>query len=92
MTKKVISFIIYGLLLIMVILFMYTTIQRKIAKEIYTNICGYTFLEVLTGSMSGTIEIGDGVLVKLTTDVEKNIIRNDIYFGNTLLYSETNFE
>ena len=74
MTKKVISFIIYGLLLIMVILFMYTTIQRKIAKEIYTNICGYTFLEVLTGSMSGTIEIGDGVLVKLTTDVEKEDI------------------
>ena len=74
MTKKVISFIIYGLLLIMVILFMYATIQRKIEKEIYTNICGYTFLEVLTGSMSGTIEIGDGVLVKLTTDVEKEDI------------------
>ena len=30
---------------------------------------GYTALEVVTGSMSGTIEIGDLVIVELTKDI-----------------------
>lgn len=74
MAKKFLNFIIYGIILVMIILLLYSIIQRKVTGEKYSNLMGYTLLEVVTGSMSGTIEIGDGVLVKLTTDINENDI------------------
>lgn len=74
MVKKVLNIILDIIIIAVIILLLYSIIQKNITKENYTNIFGYTFLEVLTGSMSGTIEIGDGVIVKLTKDVEKEDI------------------
>lgn len=59
---------------IIIIGLLYSIIQQNITEKKYTNLFGYTFLEVLTGSMSGTIEIGDGVLVKLTSDIQEEDI------------------
>ena len=47
---------------------------KKITGEKYTNLFGYTLLEVVTGSMSGTIEIGDGVIVKVTSEIKEDDI------------------
>lgn len=74
MVKKVLNIILDIIIVVVIILLVYIMIQKSITKENYTNIFGYTFLEVLTGSMSGTIEIGDGVIVKLTKEVEEEDI------------------
>ncbi len=74
MVKKVLNIILDIIIIVVIILLVYIMIQKSITKENYTNIFGYTFLEVLTGSMSGTIEIGDGVIVKLTKEVKEEDI------------------
>lgn len=55
--------------LIILLISIYYLFQTKILKKDYVNICGYTIFEVATGSMSGTIEVGDVIIVKLTKDV-----------------------
>ena len=84
--KKTISIIIGHilniLLLIVFILIMigiYYIVQIKVFQNDYANLFGYTFFEVATGSMSGTIEVGDVVIVKITKDVNK---------GEVIVYKE----
>ena len=74
MTKKFFNFIIYIIIFIIIVLLLYGIIQNKIENKNYINLFGYTFLEVVTGSMSGTIEVGDGIIVKLTSDIKENDI------------------
>ena len=74
MAKKFFNFIIYMIICIIIIVLLYGIMQKKITGENYTNLFGYTLLEVLTGSMSGTIEIGDGVIVKVTLDIQEEDI------------------
>lgn len=49
-------------------------VQTRILKKETAEIFGYTAFEVVTGSMSGTIEIGDLIIVKVTNDVKINDI------------------
>ena len=72
-TKTVLN-IIYIILAIVVIILIYNIIQVSILNKPYMNIFGYTLFQVKTGSMSGTMEIGDIIIVKLTKDVNKNDI------------------
>lgn len=65
---------IYVILAIIVIILIYNIIQIGILNKPYMDIFGYSFFQVKTGSMSGTIEIGDIIVVKLEEDVEKNDI------------------
>ena len=55
---------------------------------------GYAFFEVATGSMSGTIEIGDVVIVRVTKDVEENDIivfkEEDNYITHRLIKKQDN--
>ena len=74
MAKKVLNFAIYMMIIVIIKLLLYGIIQKKITGEKYTNLFGYTLLEVVTGSMSGTIEIGDGVIVELTSDIKEEDI------------------
>lgn len=73
-TLKTILNTIYVILGIIVIILIYNIIQISILNKPYMNIFGYSFFQVKTGSMSGTMEIGDIIIVKLTTDVEKGDI------------------
>lgn len=59
---------------ILIIIGIYYIVQIKVLKKDYSNLFGYTFFEVATGSMSNTIEIGDIVIVKITKKVNKNEI------------------
>ena len=79
--KKVLSKILGNILnILLIIAFLilifgiYYNVQTKLLNKEYVNIFGYTFFEVATGSMSGSIEVGDVVLVKITNEVQENDI------------------
>ena len=74
MIKKFLNIFLTIIIVIAIIVVIYSVVQSRVSGEPYTNIFGYTLLEVVTGSMSGTIEIGDGVIVKLTDEVAENDI------------------
>lgn len=59
---------------ILIMIGIYYIVQIKVFQNDYSNLFGYTFFEVATGSMSNTIEIGDVVIVKITKEVNKNEI------------------
>ena len=73
--KKIISKTITIFLAIFTFLVMslaiYNFISVKIFNKDYPNLFGYTFFEIVSGSMSPTIEKGDMILVKL--DSEYNV-------------------
>lgn len=68
--SKFIGFI-WLLIVIMLIIYIF---QITILKKEYANIFGFTLFYIKTGSMEPTLEVGDGVLVRVT----KNISINDI--------------
>lgn len=70
--KRVLKYLAYSILIILVTLCVYTFVVTDVLKKDYVNIFGYTYFVVSTGSMSGTIEVNDIIFVKITDDVEKN--------------------
>ena len=66
-----------------IIFSLYGFYQLKIQNKTYFNIFGYTAFNVVTGSMSPTLEIGDVIVVKITD----NIAQNDII----TYYKDENF-
>ena len=62
---------IFGIILLILI---YKNIQIKILGNDYASFFGYSLFEVQTGSMAGTIEVGDWIIVKY----EKNIKVDDV--------------
>lgn len=67
---NILSFII-GIILIIAL---YAWMQVNMFDNEYASIFGYTVFDVVSGSMSGTIEINDYVIVKNTQDIELNDI------------------
>ena len=74
--KKLISKVIDYALDVLIVLFaifllisMYTAFQVKVLGNEYSNFFGYSLFEVQTGSMHGTIEAGDWIIVKTGRDV-----------------------
>jgi len=61
-------------IIILVILIGYNFFQISILNKKYSNFFDYTFFEVTTGSMSGTIEINDVVIVKINDNIKENDI------------------
>ncbi len=59
---------------IFLLISMYTAVQVRILKNEYANFFGYSLFEVQTGSMHGTIEAGDWIVVKATKDVKRDDI------------------
>lgn len=72
--KNILKSIGYVFLGLIVTLCIYTFITTDLLKKEYTNIFGYTYFVVATGSMSGTIEVNDIVIVKLTDEAKVNDI------------------
>ena len=62
------------LLSIFLLVSLYTAVQVKFLNCEYANFFGYSLFEVQTGSMHGTIEAGDWIIVQATKDVERNDI------------------
>lgn len=63
--KKVFKSIAYAFLVLLVLLCVYTFIATDIMKKDYVNVFGYTYFVVKTGSMSGTLEVNDIIIVKV---------------------------
>lgn len=72
--KKIFE-ILLNILMIIVFLFMilvgYMFVQVNVLNKDYASIFGYTFFEVKTGSMSGTLEIGDIIIDKVLNEKDK---------------------
>ena len=63
--KKLLKSIAYAFLILLVGLCIYTFIATDIMKKDYVNVFGYTYFVVKTGSMSGTLEVNDIIIVKI---------------------------
>lgn len=71
---KIIFNIFTIIMILLVLLIAYNFFQVSIFDKKYSDFFGYTFFEVSTGSMSGTIEINDIVIIKINDDVKENDI------------------
>ncbi len=75
---KVIGKILSDILIVVLVLFLflaiYNYINIKVLKKDYTNFIGYTYFDIVTGSMEDEIQIDDFVFVKITKDVKVNDI------------------
>lgn len=91
--KKTISKVIDVILNILIVFFaifllisLYTTIQVKVLGNEYSNFFGYSLFEVETGSMHGTIEAGDWIIVKSGDDVKLDDIITYKQSGNFITH------
>lgn len=73
--KNILINVLIFILIIITIIAIYSFVQLNILKKDFCNIFGYTFFQVETASMSGTIEIEDIIIVKLGSE---EIKENDI--------------
>lgn len=72
MIKKmmhIISNFIFTILLVILAISFYSWFQINVLNKSYSSFLGYSIFEVITGSMSGTIEINDYIVVKETDDI-----------------------
>ncbi|MBR1385918.1 MAG: signal peptidase I [Bacilli bacterium] len=67
-TTRVITTVLSIITALLLILAVYNFFSVKILKKDYSNIFGYTFFEVISGSMSPTIEKWDVILLKLDNE------------------------
>ena len=72
--KKIIKSLAYIILIILVSLCIYTFITTDVMKKEYVNVFGHTYFVVKTGSMSGTLEVNDIIIVRVTDKVKKGDI------------------
>ena len=71
--KKIISDLVILILAIFFIIAIYGFINIKILKKDYVNLFGYTYFDIITGSMEDTINVHDMVFVKITEDAQFGI-------------------
>ena len=83
--KQITKYACYIVLLFLIVLAVYTFVVTDILKKDYVNVFGYTYFQTASGSMSGTIEINDIIIVKITKDVEKNDIISYINEDNDII-------
>ena len=67
--KRILKIFATAFLVFLVTLCIYTFVVTDIMKKDYVNVFGYSYFVVASGSMSGTIEVDDIVIVKITKDV-----------------------
>ena len=83
--KQVTKYICYAILLLLIVLAVYTFVVTDVLKKDYVNVFGYTYFQTASGSMSGTIEINDIIIVKITKDVKTNDIISYINEDNDII-------
>ena len=68
---NVILDILIFVLVIGIVLALYGFIQTKVMNKKYSNYFGYTYFQILTGSMESTINIDDVVFVHITDKINE---------------------
>lgn len=72
--KDIIVNVFSTLLIVFLIVSILSNFQTMFLGKKYNQLFGYTLFEIKTASMSGKIEIGDWIVVKITDDVKLNDI------------------
>lgn len=72
--KKVILYCFYVFIFCLVSLCIYTFLMVDVCGKKYANIFGYTYFVVASGSMSGTVEVDDVVIIKINSKFKPNDI------------------
>ena len=72
--KKIILYCFYAFIVCLVSLCVYTFLMVDVCGKKYANIFGYTYFVVASGSMSGTIEVDDVVIIKINSKYKPNDI------------------
>ena len=72
--KKVINFIIYPIVSILLVCCIIVVLQSIKNPGQTPNLFGYKFFNVISGSMKPNLEIGDVVITKVTEDINKGDI------------------
>lgn len=67
---RILCNVLTGIIGIVLLITVYAWMQINLFHKEYASIFGYSMFNVVTGSMSGTIEIDDYVIVKNTKDVK----------------------
>ena len=70
MTRRVITTILSIIMILPMLLAVYNFFSVKILNQPYSNVFGYTVFEVISGSMSPTIDKYDVILVKINDDYD----------------------
>lgn len=85
---KVIQNVIWGVVIgvfgILCVLVGWLAVQKFVFRAPVPSVFGYATLSVQTGSMSGTIEAGDLVLIKKTNDYEEGDIVTFLHEGEAV--------
>ena len=84
LVKKIFSWIGTGFLTLLVVVASWLCIDKFILGHQVPSIFGYSSLMVATGSMSGTIEEGDLIIIKNTGDYEIGDIVTFFQDGDTI--------
>ena len=71
---KIFSDILIVILGLFLCIALYNFLNVKVLKKDYVNMFGYTYFDIVTGSMVDTINIDDYVFVKLTNNIKENDI------------------
>lgn len=71
--NKILNFI-TTIIIILLFISVVASFQTTFLHKKYNNFFGYSLFEIKTASMSGQMEIGDWILVKVTKDVKLNDI------------------
>lgn len=70
--KNILKWFLYGFLISLVLLTIYKFISIKVMKQDYSSVFGYSTFEVISGSMSPSIEKYDIILVKIKDEFKVN--------------------
>ncbi len=87
--EKIVNFLLNILIFIFSVFLLvavYTGFQTRIIGNDYPDFFGYSFFEVQTGSMKDTINPGDWIVVKLTSDVKLDDVVTYELNGNLITH------
>lgn len=73
-------------LVIGILLAMSGFVQTKIMKKAYSNYFGYTYFQILTGSMEDTIHVDDVVFVRITDNINEEDIVSFVKNGEVITH------
>lgn len=91
--KKISKYLLNILIGILILICVSSLVATTIFRKTYINLFGYTFFIVSSGSMGGTIDVNDMVIVKVTKDIKVDDIvtyKRDGYFITHRVISTNN--
>ena len=72
--KNVLFYFFMIFLIFLILIFLISTYQIQIRKKEYSTILGYSLFIISSGSMEPTLDVGDDVIIKKTSNINKGDI------------------